>query len=523
MDRIEAVGGPAGSAVQPSEVAFTDRLPWRTALFVFLSCTFVYFATRSPALDEWDSVQFALGAGEFNLWKHQPHPPGYPLYIALGWLAQRLFGLDVVTALALVSALGGGLFVACWFALLARRFEAPVVWLSVISTAGLLVTWMTATKVLTDSLGAGLLALQLFAAQAYRHSERQSLGPLALVGLAGAFAAGARPQNFAVILLILILTLTTGRSSPKIWSFGIGIFVLGCLAWLVPTMWLQAQTSAANGDWLAYPHQLWNQWLWRLEKPKVFLGATGQTTEILLAQLDRHFVGWLKRGFGFGPNLISGWLGIGVLAIGWALHFVDRRRAHSDGTAAAFWRHNLPWAVAYVAVIFCCLPGDQRYYLPIFPLLVLPAVAGWWSLPGFWRWSAGIVPLAVLVASLPYVPTNHKDEAPPVRLIRFLQRQHPPTERPDVWLVLRDARRHAEWYAGDFHLVRAENWDATRWPDGWEDARTIYTDDLLLAAAPSPPETTWQLSGRFYRSSLIYRKHNEAMLYRLQRNPAVTP
>ena len=91
---------------------------------IFVVCTAAYFLTRTPALDEWDSVQFALGVSNFNLWRHQPHPPGYPLYLASGWLAHHLLPRDVPDALQLVSALGGGLFVACWFVLIARPFGA---------------------------------------------------------------------------------------------------------------------------------------------------------------------------------------------------------------------------------------------------------------------------------------------------------------------------------------------------------------------------------------------------------------
>ncbi len=73
-------------------------------------------------------MQFALGVGDFDLWKHQPHPPGYPLYIAAGWLAHHVLPLDVPNALQLVSALGGGLFVACWFVMIARRFGRFTAW-----------------------------------------------------------------------------------------------------------------------------------------------------------------------------------------------------------------------------------------------------------------------------------------------------------------------------------------------------------------------------------------------------------
>src|SRR5919109_1389865 len=42
---------------------------------------------RSHILYNWDAVQFALALGEYDVAKHQPHPPGYILYVALARLA----------------------------------------------------------------------------------------------------------------------------------------------------------------------------------------------------------------------------------------------------------------------------------------------------------------------------------------------------------------------------------------------------------------------------------------------------
>ena len=64
-------------------------------------------------------MQFALGLDEFNLTKHQPHPPGYPLFILAGHLLHHGLGLSHVNALTLIAALGGALFVTAWY-LLAR-------------------------------------------------------------------------------------------------------------------------------------------------------------------------------------------------------------------------------------------------------------------------------------------------------------------------------------------------------------------------------------------------------------------
>src|SRR6185369_7346825 len=41
---------------------------------------------RARMLYNWDSVQFALALREYDVVKHQPHPPGYILYVLLGRL-----------------------------------------------------------------------------------------------------------------------------------------------------------------------------------------------------------------------------------------------------------------------------------------------------------------------------------------------------------------------------------------------------------------------------------------------------
>src|SRR6187399_1472008 len=72
----------------------------------------------SPSLEDIDSINFALGLRHFDPALHQPHPPGYPLYIGLGhvslaalsWLAPSLSDLRVeAVALAVWSLAGGAL------------------------------------------------------------------------------------------------------------------------------------------------------------------------------------------------------------------------------------------------------------------------------------------------------------------------------------------------------------------------------------------------------------------------------
>jgi hypothetical protein len=512
---------PSGTTGQPSRfvgraLRLPGTAPGHAALALFLICSVLYFVTRSPALDEWDSVQFALGVGDFNLWRHQPHPPGYPVYIAFGWFFSHALPLTVPTALVLGSALGGGLFVACWFLLIGRHFPRPVAWVTALALATLLITWMTTTKVLTDGLEAGLLALALVLLDdaAKLETKKWRLGAGAFVA---ALAAGVRPQNTGIILLILVACIWRDRAAPSRWAYAIGSFAGGCLLWLLPAAWLQAHTPEAAGDWWAYPHQLLAQWRWRLDQPKAFLGASGQTSDLLIYRLEHHPLGWLTRGFGFPLESIWGWLGIALVVLGWtfyALRIWHPAPGELVEREATFWRRHLPWAIAYVLMIFCCLPGDQRYYLPIFPLLIVPVAAGWRRCLGNrGRWLIWLIPLATSAITFPYAIQNHLEPAPPVQLLRSLQATWPPSQRPKVWLILGDTRRHAEWYAPEFHLVRAEDFSAPALDAALQSHPVaIYTDDPVIAARPLAGGH-WLLWQTFSRSPLIYRKHNSVDLY----------
>ena len=265
-----------------------------------------------------------------------------------------------------------------------------------------------------------------------------------------------------VVLLILVLTILAVRRPDmrRRWMIGLGVFIGADLCWLLPTIASQARTPGNAGNWLAYPQLLLAQWRWRLHQPKAFVGAQGAAggESVWLYRADHHVLGLLTRGFGFELNTMRGWLGLSVLAAGWVFYALrDRLRlllpALDDAESRGFWRQHLPWAVVYYLTIFCFLPGDQRYYLPIFPLLILPAVLGWRSVTAGNGWLAVAVPAATLVATLPFIGPNHTEPAPPVQMIRWLESRYPPIERPWVDLFLHDSWRHAQWYAQDFNVL----------------------------------------------------------------------
>src|ERR1700724_3805574 len=95
---------------------------------------------RSRFLYDIDSVNFALALQRFDPSVHQPHPPGYFLYVRLGMLAHAIFH-DPNTALVAISILASGgavamihLLASSWFGDSAARFAglffvvSPLAW-----------------------------------------------------------------------------------------------------------------------------------------------------------------------------------------------------------------------------------------------------------------------------------------------------------------------------------------------------------------------------------------------------------
>src|SRR5690349_2118022 len=97
----------------------------RAALVLLFLVAHLVWLPRT--LEDLDSVNFALGVRDFDVARHQPHPPGYPVYIALAKLSTatlRTVGVEAPAprGLAIWSAIGGALSLPALLAFF-RRLE----------------------------------------------------------------------------------------------------------------------------------------------------------------------------------------------------------------------------------------------------------------------------------------------------------------------------------------------------------------------------------------------------------------
>ena len=493
-----------------AETSTADRLDNSSLIkagFLFAATLVLYFVSRSPGLDEYDSVQFAMGVREFNIWKHQPHPPGYPLYILLGWLGDKLFGADPNLSLHIVSCLGGALFVAAWFLIIRLQFNEKLAWWVATCLAITPIVWMTATKVLTDSLAAGFFSAEILAAIYFVRRGQPSA--LFATSLFGAAATGTRPQLIFMVIIVLALALRQRRAGMKMSIFAAGILLASCLLWLLPMWYSQARLNHDLPAWLAYPKLLYVQWTWRLHRPTTYLVAGDWSPPYIGMRFVNHFGGWFGVGFGFLQSITALIAGIVVVTFGLAAYLFWRREPED----VVFWKFHAPWAFAHIAIIFVCLGSAQRYYLIIFPLLLAALLRGFLRMGMPSRVGVATVPILLLCIAIPVAIENHREEAPPTQLVRYLENLYPVSARKNVTLLFNHARRHVEWYAPEFVTVR-EIPGPEALPELTKNAAAVYTDDPEL---PLPPGWRRVPVIKFSRSIIVYQKHHVVPLFFIDR------
>ncbi|HDS29600.1 MAG TPA: hypothetical protein ENN67_01015 [Firmicutes bacterium] len=127
--------------------------------------------SASRYLHKWDSVQFALGLTDYDISRHQPHPPGYPGYIALAKIMKTFAGDD---NLALVIV---GVISAAVLAVAVHRLGHALLGLRGGITAGILTAfnpllWYFSSIALAYISGVAIATLAVWASFALKGKSK---------------------------------------------------------------------------------------------------------------------------------------------------------------------------------------------------------------------------------------------------------------------------------------------------------------------------------------------------------------
>lgn len=166
----------------------------RILLIVAIVIALSRFAAIAHSMFDWDEALFSLGVRDYDVTQHQPHPPGYPLYIAAA-KAIAATGLDAFRCLQVVVVLGA-LFIFPALYLLAREigFDFPTAVAGAAVYAFLPNVWIYGGTGFSDVPATTLIFLACALLLRGRRDARALIAGAAMLGI----AAGIRPANLLV-------------------------------------------------------------------------------------------------------------------------------------------------------------------------------------------------------------------------------------------------------------------------------------------------------------------------------------
>jgi 4-amino-4-deoxy-L-arabinose transferase-like glycosyltransferase len=293
---------------------------------------------RARMLYNWDAVQFALALREYDVVKHQPHPPGYILYVALGRAVNAWLD-DPASAYVALAVVFSGLttFVVYFLALEAYDRASALAAASLLAVSPLF--WFYGSVGLTyagEALCASTVAY--FSLRALRGSPTDALLAAGYLGLAG----GLR-QSILLLLFPLWLGATAwGVRRLRTVALGLLITAATVLTWFVPMIWL----TGGLDRYVAASLELADS----VVKPTSLLAGAFETT----LRMSRYVLESVLVGL--GP------LSLAVLLVPW---YLRRQGWTARESFLAAW--TLPPMLCYTLVHF----GQAGYVLTFLPALVI--------------------------------------------------------------------------------------------------------------------------------------------------------
>jgi hypothetical protein len=224
---------------------------------IFILTILTRLSFTSKLLYHWDSVQFALALNKYDVTVHQPHPPGYFLYVMLGRLLNFFIG-NANTVFVSISVVFSGLTVVTVYYLGKEIYDKKIAILAALIALTSPNLWFHGEVALTyvvEAFFSTLIALLCWRILEDKHKYIW----LSVIALG---VAGGIRQNTIVFLFPLWLYSVKGIPLRKR-VLSIGLLGIVCLLWFVPMVWM-------TGGWHAYHEAFRELWLFNTGNVSVF-------------------------------------------------------------------------------------------------------------------------------------------------------------------------------------------------------------------------------------------------------------
>jgi len=215
---------------------FIKKNKYILILLLLFALSVLFFS--SQYLFNWDAGQFALGTENFNLSKHQPHPPGYFLFVYSAKALNYIFS-NINLSFLIINFIAAGLAVYFFFKLILLISENPktafiITLLFIVNP----VFWFYHNIANTYTFEALSIILTAFftykAILGHKNTLIFNLGALALL-------SGFRPSIVFFALPLLIIQFIFAKQKIKNLLLGALTFIIIFSAWFFPFL------TAING------------------------------------------------------------------------------------------------------------------------------------------------------------------------------------------------------------------------------------------------------------------------------------
>jgi hypothetical protein len=223
-------------------------MPWLMGLGTLV----LRLLTTANSPTDWDSAQYAVAAGHFDVTHGEPQPPGYWLYVEAGRGLHVLAGISTVQALVLVAALASALGVG--FTAAAGRALGG--WWVGVAAGALVATspfvWFSGSTVATYSFDMLACAVMILLAWDARPDSFHGIAAVIALGLLSGFRQSV-VADCALVALVAVVAST--RSWGRLACTALA-GAAATAAWFIPmahsqpggaSAWLTASRSEASG------------------------------------------------------------------------------------------------------------------------------------------------------------------------------------------------------------------------------------------------------------------------------------
>lgn len=188
----------------------------------------------SKYLFEWDSVNYALGFEKYNIILHQPHPPGYILFIGLGKGINWIFN-DANTTLLVISVIFSILTTVLLYFLAKEMFSRKIALISSILLIFNPLFWFYGEITTIYPCEAFFATFIVYLSYKVFRGNDNYFYPVSIaLGLAGGF----RQDLIMFMLPLWIFCLFYLDKSPKRVIKAFFVLIISILIWFIPTVLL---------------------------------------------------------------------------------------------------------------------------------------------------------------------------------------------------------------------------------------------------------------------------------------------